>query len=67
MPHLKVKELRNLTEDELREKVEGLKKELFSLRFQAKSGKLEKHSAIQLTRKDIARVKTLVKEKELGR
>jgi len=67
MPHLKVKELRSLTEDELKEKMEGLKKELFSLRFQAKSGKLEKYSTIQLTRKDIARIKTLMREKELGR
>jgi large subunit ribosomal protein L29 len=63
MPSLKPKELRNLTEDELKEKLEGLKKELFSLRLQAKFGKLEKHASVQSARKDIARVKTLIQEK----
>ena len=63
MPSLKAKELRNLTEDELKEKLESLKKELFLLRMQAKFGKLEKHSSVQNTRKVIARVKTLIQEK----
>ena len=63
MPQLKARELVNLTEDELKEKFEGLKKELFSLRLQAKLGKLEKHAAIQMTKRDIARVLTLLREK----
>jgi large subunit ribosomal protein L29 len=64
MAHLKTKELRNLTSDELKEKLEGLKKELFSLRVQAKLGKLEKHSSVHMTKRDIARVNTLMREKE---
>ena len=64
MPKLKSDELRNLTADELKEKVDALKKELFSLRLQAKLGKLEKHSAIQITKRDVARVKTALREKE---
>ena len=64
MAHLKVSELRNLTSDELKEKLEGLKKELFSLRLQAKLGKLEKHSTVQMTKRDVARVKTLLVEKK---
>ena len=67
MPQLKAEELRHLTLDELKEKQERLKKELFSLRLQAKLGKLEKHSTIRMTKKDIARVKTLMREKELSR
>lgn len=64
MAHLKPQELRNLTADELKEKTHGLKKELFSLRLQAKSGKLEKHSSIRMTKRDVARVLTVLREKE---
>ena len=67
MAHLKAKELRNLTGDELKEKLDGFKKELFSLRLQAKLGKLEKHSTVRMTKKDIARIQTLLKEKEISR
>lgn len=63
MAHLKTEELRNLTADELKEKLDGLKKELFSLRLQAKLGKLEKHSTVRMTKKDVARVKTILNEK----
>lgn len=64
MPGLKAKELQNLTADELKEKAEGLRKELFSLRLQAQFGKLEKHASIRMTKRDIARVLTLLKQKE---
>ena len=64
MAQLRAKELRSLTADELKEKLEGKKKELFSLRLQAKFGKLEKHAAVQTTKKEIARINTLLKEKE---
>ena len=64
MAQLKPKELESLTADELKEKTEGLKKALFSLRLQAKSGKLEKHSTIRMAKRDIARVLTILKQKE---
>lgn len=64
MPHLRAKEIRNLTPDELKEKIEGVKKELFSLRVQARLGKLEKHSAVRIAKRDVARIKTVLREKE---
>lgn len=64
MPGLKAKELQNLTADELKEKTERLRKELFSLRLQAKFGKLEKHASIRMTKRDIARVLTVLRAKE---
>lgn len=64
MPHLKAGDIRALTTEELKEKLNGLKKELFSLRLQARLGKLEKHSTIQKTRKDIARVLTVLRQKK---
>ena len=64
MPHLNARELRNLTPDELKEKLDGVKKELFSLRVQARLGKLEKHSAVKITKRDVARIKTVFREKE---
>lgn len=67
MAHLKAKELRGLTEDELKEKVDALKKGLFSLRLQAKLGKLEKHSTVRITKRDVARIRTVMKEKETSR
>lgn len=63
MARLKVRDLSSLTPDELKEKIEGLKKELFSLRFQAKLGKLEKHATIRMTKRDVARAKTILREK----
>lgn len=64
MAQLKATELTNLTSDELKEKLEGLKKELFSLRVQAKVGKLEKHATVRMTKRDVARVKTALRQKE---
>ncbi len=64
MPQLKAKELSNLTTDELKEKLEAKKKELFSLRLQAKFGKLEKHASIQITKREVARIKTFMRQKE---
>ena len=61
---LKVDELRNLSEEELLEKSEQLKKSLMQLRFQAKTGKLERQSAVKETRRDIARVLTIANEKK---
>ena len=64
MPPVKAKELRDLTVDELKEKFEGRKKELFSLRLQAKLGKLEKHSSVRMTKREIARMMTILRQKE---
>lgn len=63
---LKVTELRELSPEELVEKVSSLKKDLMQLRFQHKTGKLERHSAMKEAKKDIARLKTVITEKKKG-
>ncbi len=60
---IKANELRNMTEGEIRQKKESLKKELFNLRTEAKAGRIEKPHKINQTRKDIARCETVIKEK----
>jgi large subunit ribosomal protein L29 len=60
---IKANELRNMTVDEIRRKLEALKKELFNLRTEAKAGRIEKPHKISQTRKDIARCETVIKEK----
>ena len=62
---IKANELRNMTADEIKLKIEGLKKELFNLRTEAKAGRIEKPHKINETRKDIARCETVIKEKEM--
>lgn len=64
MAQVKTKELNDSTADELKEKLEAKKKELFFLRLQAKLGKLEKHSSVRMTKREIARVMTILKQKE---
>ncbi|MDT0267760.1 50S ribosomal protein L29 [Streptomyces sp. DSM 44915] len=62
----KVSELRELNNQELVEKLRESKEELFRLRFQAATGQLENNSRLKAVRKDIARVYTLMRERELG-
>ncbi|HDP16248.1 MAG TPA: 50S ribosomal protein L29 [Candidatus Omnitrophica bacterium] len=61
---LKTPELRNLSRQELNEKVEALKKSLFEIRSQGASGRIEKPSRIKETRRDIARILTILQEKK---
>jgi large subunit ribosomal protein L29 len=63
---LKAPELRSLTRDELNGKVVELKEELFTLRFQAATGQLESHGRLRAVRKDIARIYTVLQERNLG-
>ena len=62
----KVSELRELNDEELLVKLREAKEELFRLRFQAATGQLENNSRLKAVRKDIARVYTLMRERELG-
>jgi large subunit ribosomal protein L29 len=59
-------ELRDATTTELAEKLTEAKKELFNLRFQAATGQLESHGRLRAVRKDIARIYTVMRERELG-
>ena len=61
---MKIKELRELSIDELSKKLKDSKSELFNLRCQAKLGQIEKRSSITKVKKDIARISTLLSESE---
>lgn len=61
---MKAKELRELTVDELKRKLEDLRRELFNLRFQQITHQLKNPIRIRIVRKDIARILTILKEKE---
>ena len=60
---MKPTELRDLEEKELKAKISEMESQLFDLRLQASMAKLQNHSEIRLTRKDIARAKTILQEK----
>ena len=60
---MKAEEVRGLSADQLKDKLADLKKEQFNLRFQKATGQLEKSSRINEVRKDIARVKTIARQK----
>jgi large subunit ribosomal protein L29 len=61
---MKTSELRSLSVDELRQKELDFRKELFNLKFQLSKGELENNMRIREVRKDIARLLTIVTEKE---
>ena len=58
----KISEFREMTADELQEKVLALKKELMQLRFQQKTGKLERQSSLREAKRKIARMLTVINE-----
>ena len=59
-------QLRTQTEEELNVKLAEAKAELFNLRFQAATGQLESHGRLHAVRKEIARIYTVKRERELG-
>ena len=60
------KELRGLDDDRLVDELRKAKEELFNLRFQSATGQLDNHGRLRAVRKDIARIYTVVRERELG-
>ncbi len=64
---MKPNDLRNMTKDELNIKVLSLKEELSGLLFQQKTGTIEKSARISQIRKDIARIKTIIKEESYAK
>jgi large subunit ribosomal protein L29 len=58
--------LRTSTEDDLERQLKEAKEELFNLRFQAATGQLESHGRLRTVRRDIARIYTILRERELG-
>ena len=63
---MKNNELRNLSTEELNKKLAESKEELFNLRFSQATGNLEKPSRIRELRKLVARIKTIIRERELN-
>ncbi len=59
-------ELRELTDEELQERVRESKEELFNLRFQMATGRLSNNRRLRVVRQEIARVYTVLRERELG-
>jgi large subunit ribosomal protein L29 len=62
-----VKTLRDLTVEELIEKEKEMKRELFNLRFQAVTGRMENPSRVRGVRREIAQIKTVYSEKRSGK
>jgi len=63
---MKVKEIRELTTEQIVAKIKESKEELFNLRFQQATGNLEKPSRIRDLRHTVARLKTVLRERELN-
>ena len=63
---MKVNEIRNLTTEEINAKIKETKEELFNLRFQQATGNLEKPSRIRELRHLVARLKTVLREREFN-
>ncbi|MDW7674959.1 MAG: 50S ribosomal protein L29 [Bacillota bacterium] len=62
---MKVKDIKNLTTEELQRKLDDFKVELFNLRFQLATGQLDNPMKIKEVKKNIARAKTILREREL--
>ena len=63
---MKINELRKLSNEDLNKKITESKKELLDLRIKQSTGSLEKPSKIHELRKDVARMKTILRERELS-
>lgn len=63
---MKTKEIRQMSSEELNKKVVELKAELFNLRFRLATGQLDNPSSIKLVKRDIARVMTIIRQRELN-
>ena len=64
---MELKKMREMTEVELNNELAKMKKELFNLRFQHVTGQLENPVKMREIKREIARVKTIIREKELAK
>jgi len=63
---VKVREVREMSSDELKKALDDSKDELFKLKFQLATGQLDNPMRLKEVKKDIARVKTIIRQRELG-
>lgn len=61
---MNARELRDMTDDQLLDAIEDKKQEIFNLRFQQASGQLENTNAIKYVRRDVARLKTILAQRQ---
>ncbi len=61
-----VRAIRDMSDEQLLNEIEDLKQSLFNLRFQEAAGNLENQNVIRYTRRDIARLKTVIRERQLA-
>jgi large subunit ribosomal protein L29 len=66
MAKLKVSDIRDLSHDEIERRLEETKEELFNLRFQNATGQLDNYKRITDLRRDVARIKTILREQEIA-
>jgi large subunit ribosomal protein L29 len=62
---MKASEIRELSREEKKRKVDDLKEELFNLRFQKETGQLENAQTVKQVKRDIARVRTIMREEDI--
>lgn len=60
---MKTSEIRSLSENEIAQKINGLEQEIFNLRFQSRTGKLDNPVRARFLRRDVARLKTIARQK----
>jgi large subunit ribosomal protein L29 len=63
---MKTEELRDLSDDDLRAKIDELKESIFRMRFKISLGNVDVVKQLRISRKDLARVKTLIREREVA-
>ncbi len=63
---MKASEIKDLSMEEMLRKLDDLKEELFNLRFQHETGQLENPQKMKQTKRDIAKVKTIIRQSELN-
>ena len=63
---MRVSELREMTQEQLEEELENTRQELFNLRFRLATRQLVNHREVHRVKKEIARLQTIMKERELG-
>lgn len=62
----KARDIRDLTDSQIQEEIDKAKQEMFNLRFQSSTGQLENPQRIKLVQRDIARCKTILRERQLA-
>jgi large subunit ribosomal protein L29 len=63
---MKAQEIRELESDELHARIAELKEELFNLRFQLATGQLDNHARLQIVKREVARIRTILRERDFA-